>query len=244
MKSLLCSVLLLCTGSLFASGLPTTPYVYVQGSAEEQVAPDTFRLGFGIRVTDKDQAKAKAAVAAKSAAVFKLLADLGIRDDAITAANLDVREQHEYDSGKHISQGYIVSRSYSVVLKDLALYPKLLDGLVDLRIDAIDSVIPSSSQAQAISAKLKQAALAQARQQAEQLAAAANAHITGVFAISPIAFGEIPQAILGGAGDMVRLEAFSVRAAKGGAPDRYVFQNLTLTERLHAIFLIEPLPTK
>jgi uncharacterized protein YggE len=240
MKKLLLPFLLFATPLAWASGLPTTPYVYVQGFAEEKIAPDTLTIGFSVNVTDQDQGRAKAAVSEKSAAVFKLLGQLAIQDEAVAAHEISVNENYEFSSGKRTFNGYTVARSFSVRLTDFAAYPKLVDGLIALRVDSMQGAQPSSSKAAEVSTRLKKAALAQARQQAEDLAAGMNARITGVFAASPIPFGEIPQAIFGGSrsGPQPMVRTMAMRAEKS-ADDKYVFEKLTLAERLHVIFLVE-----
>lgn len=241
MKKLLLPLALLATTLAFGSGLPTTPYVYVQGFAEEKIAPDTVTVAFSVNATDQDQGRAKAAVSEKSAAVFKLLQQLAIKDDSIAAHEISVQENYEYNSGKRVFNGYTVARSFTARLTDFALYPKLIDGLVALRVDSLQGAQPSYSKATEAATRLKKAALAQARQQAEDLAAGMNARITGVFAASPIAFGEIPQAIFGGTGggpQPMAMRSFALQAEKS-AEDKYVFDKLTLSERLHVIFLVE-----
>lgn len=240
MKNLLLPLVLFATSLACGSGLPTTPYVYVQGFAEEMIAPDTLTVGFSVSATDQDQGRAKGVVSEKSAAAFRLLQQLSIKDEAIAAHEISVNENYDYASGKRTFNGYTVTRNFSVRLTDFAAYPKLIDGLIALRIDSLQGAQPSSSKAAEAAARLKKAALAQARQQAEDLAAGMNARITGVFAASPIAFGEIPQAMFGGngGGPQPMMHTMAMRAEKGGE-DKYVFEKLTLAERLHVIFLVE-----
>lgn len=243
MKKLLLLVSCLWTAAAFADGLPTSPYIYVQGFAESRVAPDTLTLTFSAQATDKDQVTAKAAVSAKSTAVFKLFKQLGIADEAVAALDLSVAENYDYNSSKRVFTGYTVTRNFKVQLTDFALYPKLVDGLVELRLESINSAQPTYSKMTADAAKLKKAALAEARQQADEIAAGLGARVTSVFAVSPIAFGEIPEAIFGGdnGNGPIALSAFSVANKRGGqAEDKYVFEKLTFSQRLHVIFLIEP----
>jgi uncharacterized protein len=241
MKKLLLPLVLLAASLADGSGLPTSPYVYVQGFAEERIAPDTVTVTFSVNATDQDQGRAKGTVSEKSAAVFKLFEKLAIKDDAIAAHEISVNENYEYNSGKRVFNGYTVTRNFTVRLTDFAAYPKLVDGLIALRIDALQGAHPSYSKDAEASARLKKAALAQARQQAEDLAAGMNARITGVFAAAPIAFGEIPRVMFGGdgGGPQPMMHTMAMRAEKS-AEDKYVFDKLTLSERLHVIFLVEP----
>jgi len=241
MKAFLFLLSSLLAATAFADGLPTTPYIYVQGAAEERVAPDVLRVTFQAKAGDKDVARAKAAVSDKSAAIFKVLAGLGIKDDAIVAPALSVTEDYDYtkSTGREL-RGYTVDRSFTVRLTDFALYPRLVNELIELRVEGLDNPQLAYSKAAERSVALKQAAMTQARKEAEDLVTSTGARITGVFAVSPIAFGEIPQAIFGGSGPRPMPLAYEARAGKGSAGDKYLFDEITLSERLHVIFLVEP----
>jgi uncharacterized protein YggE len=240
MKKLIALLALLGATHAFAGGLPTTPYIYVQGSAETKVAPDTLVLSFSVNAQDKDQVVAKKTVSEKSAAVFDLLEKSGFKDDAITAQDLSVNSNFDYVAGQRVHTGYNVSRQFSVKFTDFSLYAKLADALVALRIDSLNPVQASFADARGESAKLKSVALANARKEADDLAASLNATVTGVFAASPIPFPEISGVIFGSSGPQpVRAMSLDMRAAKNDG-DKYVFDDITLSERLHVIFLIQP----
>jgi uncharacterized protein YggE len=240
MKSFLLLLGLATATSALADGLPTTPYISVQGAAETRVEPDMLTLGFGLTTTDRDQAKAKAAVSEKSAAVFKLLERLRIGDDAIVAHAISVNENYEFTSGKREFNGYTVSRPFVVRLKKLDLYPQLVDGLIELHVESIDNAQPGYSKATESQAALKKSALEQAHQQAEDIATGMDMRVTGVFAVSPIAFGEIPRVIFGGSEPAPHARNLAMASAKGAEGDKYVFDKLTFSEHLHVIFLVEP----
>jgi uncharacterized protein YggE len=159
----------------------------------------------------------------------------------LTAFDISVQENYDYVANKRTFSGYTVTRNFSVKLTDFSLYPKIVNGLVELRIDSLNGAQPSSSKADAESAKLKTAALAQARQQADDIAASLGAKVVSVFAVSPIEFGEIPRAIFGGTGGaMPMTKTYMSRDLSGSTGDKYVFNQLNFSERLHVIFLIEP----
>lgn len=239
MKKILTIVSCLWASAAFADGLPTTPYIYVQGFAEERIAPDTLTVNFNVSATNMDQAKGKAAVSEKSAAVFKMFEELGITNDAITAFEISVRAEYNYADGNRDFIGYIVTRSFTVRLTDFLLYPKLVDGLLALRIESLREAQPSYSKADVESGKLKTAALADARKQANEIADTLSAKVASVYAASPIAFGDISWTIFGGNAGSGRGFLLTNSDAPGGG-DTYVFEKLRLSQRLHVIFLIEP----
>lgn len=238
MKKIILFIALAWTAPAFANGLPTTPYIYVQGSAETKVSPDTLTLSFSVVAQDKDQVVAKKNVSEKSGEVFALFEKHGIKDNSITAQDITVNSNFDYVSGQRVFSGYTVARQFSVRFADFALYPKLADELIALRIETLNAVQPSYSHAHAESAKLRATALANARKEADELVAGLNARVTRVFAVSPIPFPEISGAIFGGGGP-VRTRGLELQAAKM-ENDKYVFEDVALSERLHVIFLIEP----
>lgn len=227
-----------------ADGLPTTPYIYVQGSATESVMPDTLTISFSLSVTDMDQAKAKLAVSEKSSAVFKMLKDIGIPDRAVSAFAIGVSPQ--YDNRSSITEflGYAVRRSFSVKLTDLNLYSRLVDGLLTLHLDQIREAAPSSSKVGTATSKLKDSALFDARKQADEIAAKMGAKVVSVFAVSPIPPEGIKSAMFREPAPEWNERDYEEFVTTGSSltvkGDRYLFEPIKLFERIHVIFLIEP----
>lgn len=238
MKKILLLVSCLWTASAFADGLPTTPYIYVLGSAEEHVDPDLLTLRFEIRATDKDQAKAKTIVAEKSATVFKLFRTFGISDEAITAFKISIAADYDDGDRGRTFLGYQINRDFTVRLTDFTLYPKVLNGLLEVGIEGMPGVEPSYTKSAALGEKLKSRALINAREQADGITPVLNAKVNSVFAVSPIPFNEISRAIFGSSESYA---AASLGRDKGGVPgDIYAFEKLKLVQYIHVIFLIEP----
>ena len=93
--------------------------------------------------------------------------------------------------------------------------------------------------------KLFTAALRDAREKAEKIAGELNAKVASVFAVSPIAFGGIKDILFGHEEIDLPNGAALDKFVVTGSPltdkgDRYSFEPLNLSQRLHVIFLIEP----
>lgn len=243
MKRILLLLALLPTLS-WADGLPTTPYIYVQGSATMNVMPDTLTLSFSLSCTDPDQAKAKLAVSEQSSAVFKLLKDLAVPDQAVIAQSLQSSAKYDYRGGKNDFLGYVVQRTFTVTFSDFSLFPRILDGLFALHVASVHEVRPSYSKNTEASAKLKSTALVDAKTQADSIATEMGARVVSVFSVSPVPPGSIRGTILGADGYAftpgLRAQFEMSENSLTVAGDRFSFELIKLTEWIHVIFLIEP----
>jgi uncharacterized protein YggE len=70
---------------LAEGGLPSQPYIYVQGKAEIQKPADIVTLGFDVVGRAANQPKANEEVQAKAAKIFALLKDRKIADTDVIA---------------------------------------------------------------------------------------------------------------------------------------------------------------
>src|SRR5436189_1560816 len=99
----------------FGNGLPTQPYIYVQGEAEEERKADVVNLSFSLAATDLDAAKANRVVQAQAQKVFALLKATGLAEGDTIAADLASKAEYDEnsDTGKRGKLlGYRVSRDF------------------------------------------------------------------------------------------------------------------------------------
>src|SRR4051794_8330820 len=129
-------LLLLLPISLFAQGgLPTQPYIYVEGKAEAQKPADMATLRFEIVSRQADEKKANADVQAKANAVFAMAKSHGIANDDVIAETL--RSAPQFDDSESYPKkgkmtGYVVARPFEIKVRDIASFPKLADELLGI----------------------------------------------------------------------------------------------------------------
>lgn len=227
--------------SALASGLPDSPYLYVQGSAVESIAPDAVTLNFELSATATDLVTARGELAEKSAALHETLRRLALVENALVAHDITWRPEYDHSSDTRKLIGYVIERPHSVTLDDFTLYPQLIDRLLQLGVTRSDRVRPFLRNETALRQKLQAAAMADARKRADELAAAAGMKVVSLFAVSPVPPLEIATTILGDT--PVALHKFGVTGSliPGQPGMTYVFSNLKFESKLHAIFLIAPL---
>src|SRR5579862_1615214 len=104
MKPLLSLFLLSIALSAFAQdGLPSQPYIYAQGKAETEKAPDMVTVQFGIVTHNVDQGKANAEVQSKATRILTLLTSRKIDEKDVIAA--DIRSEPEYERDENSDRG-------------------------------------------------------------------------------------------------------------------------------------------
>jgi uncharacterized protein YggE len=227
-------------------GLPTQPYIYVQGAAETEKPADMVELQFSVLTVAPDQRAANADVQAKAKKVLALLDATGIAERDVTANSIQVEPQFEEEDEDGVRRrrgglrkivGYHATRGFAVKLRDLSNFAKLVDDLLALPIEEFGGIREKLSNESALHEQVRAEAIANARKDADKIAAASGVRVTQVFAVSPIKFGEIYGAIFG-EGD--RSGSFSKNVVQQPDPRAYRFDNVTVSESVHVIYLVEP----
>lgn len=155
---------------LWANPLPNQPHVYVEGSAELSVEPDTMSFTLSIAHTDLDLAKAKGEVDARSRVLIDTAKKLGIKAEDIATTALNVRPEYDYNENKRELKGNVVSRQVDITLRDLAKYPDVMKALVDAKISETINTQLLVADIKSVEEKVQLAAMIDARARAARLA--------------------------------------------------------------------------
>lgn len=128
-KIILVLALLLCATCAYAADNGRT--ISITGVGEMEIAPDTGNLNLGFRTMDADLAKAKADMTAKMDALIAALKQFNISEKDIQATQLYIYPNYKTsDDGKTSLQAYDVSRSITVVFKDMSQTDAILDAAI------------------------------------------------------------------------------------------------------------------
>ena len=222
--------------SVFAQGgLPDKPYIYVEGRAEIEKPADVVTLRFDLVARNPDQAKANQEVQAKAAKVFAMTDARKIAELDVVATDLKSAPQFENDDesgnkrGKII--GYTVTRSFTVRVRDVTTFAKLVDELVAIGSTEFSGIEGGLSNEKAMEDEAWDKALLNGRERAEKTVKTMGMRIDSVFAISPVAFPEIQSKIFGSS-----LQSASYTARELAKPDpmQYRLAPVTISqERPH-----------
>jgi uncharacterized protein YggE len=236
MKRFLFALLTLPVSAFADGGLPTQPYIYVEGKAEIEKPADMVTLRFELVARNPDQAKANQEVQAKSGKILGLLNDRKIAESDVIAAEVKAEPEFEEDSsgrktGKLI--GYNVTRGFQVKVRDLPIFPKLVDELIGMTGVKFSDLDAGLTKEKEIQQEIWEKALVNAREQADKTAKAMGVKIDSVFAISPTPFPQIR-------GQMFRSdygEGRTERVIVTGPPE-YRLGSMTVSQNVHVLYLI------
>ena len=224
------------------TGLPNQPFLYVEGKAQIEKAPDIISITFNIEGRNAEQGKANREVQAKAKKVFALLKQANVEDRDVVAQDLRSEAEYERDEvdtkkrGKLI--GYVVSRQFKITIRDVTKYGKIGDQIMDLGGVNLDYISGEISDSAKLGEELWPKAIANAREKAEKTLKPMGMKIDSVFAVSSMDFGEISAEFLK-SGERVIVTGMNIPTPPD-QPSEYRPEMITIESRAHVIYLISP----
>jgi uncharacterized protein YggE len=224
------------------TGLPNQPFLYVEGMAEIEKAPDVVVLGFDIETRNADQGKANQEVQSKAKKVFALAKEAKIEDRDVVAQDLSSDAEYERDETDTKKRGnligYVVTRRFKLTLRDVTKYGKLGDQIMELGGVRLDYISAEVANRDKIGEDLWPKAIANAREKAEKTLKPLGMKIESVFAVSAIDFGEIAGEFTKGANRVI-VTGMNIPTAPD-QPSEYRLENARIESTAHVIYLISP----
>jgi uncharacterized protein YggE len=227
---------------------PFPSLIYVEGEATDEKAPDTIVLTFDVVGIAPESVKANQDVQARSAKVFALLRDRKIADNDIVAEGITSEkefEETETTPRKRKLIGYKVTRPFTVKLRDVKGFGKLVDALIATANPEIHRSNTEYSKEKEVKKELWDKAVANAREQADQTASRAGMKVDSVFAISPTPVADITSAMFPKGSNDNDIERVIVTGSNIPTPEdweQYRLAPISFTQIVHVIYLISPAP--
>jgi uncharacterized protein YggE len=223
------------------AGLPDKPYIYVEGKGEIEKPADMVTLRFNLVARNADQAKANQEVQTKANKILTLLDERKVAKADVVAADIRSNPQYENDEESVRKRGKIigcaVERSFTAKVRDVAVFPKLVDDLLAIPGVEFSGIDGGLSKEKEMQDEVWETALKNARERAEKTLQAVGMKIDAVFALSPVAFPEIQRSVLGRS--VPTAETESALPAQGGTAS-YRLAPISITQNVHVIYLIAP----
>jgi uncharacterized protein YggE len=236
--------LLLFPISVFADGgLPNQPYIYVKGIAGDEKPADIVIVRFDLVARAPDQPKANADVQARSSKIFSLLRERKISNNDIIAEQIRSEADFEqtdmlYRRGKLV--GYVVTRQFSVRVRDVTSFPKLVDDLIAAANAQFTGIEGSYSKEKQMNEELWDKAIVDAREQAERTAKQLGMKIDSVFAISPVTIPEIPSNMFPRTDERTIVTTSNISTQQDRVSSEYRLAPVEFSQSVHVIYLISP----
>tara|TARA_B100001094_G_scaffold70481_2_gene66946 strand:- start:936 stop:1628 length:693 start_codon:yes stop_codon:yes gene_type:complete len=172
-------ILIVCLFTITTNISAQSSSVTVEGNAQISVAPDRASLNLSVELDGRDLSAMTKRVAEATNAFLKLTDDLNIkRNDVMTSGvNINPRYRYENKTGRRIFDGYNISRSIQVDLKDINQLGSIIERSTVQGINNIAAPIFRASQEDQIIQNLHTLAVQDALKRAEALIEPLNASV-------------------------------------------------------------------
>jgi uncharacterized protein YggE len=157
----------------------------VNGSGRTYITPDIAYISIGVHTEDANAAEAIAANTAQSQEVAQALRAFNIDPKDIQTNNFSVYPRQEYDqTGKPTELIFAVDNTVYVTLRDIDQVGDVIDGAVSAGANSITGIQFDVEDKSAALSQAREAAMANAQQQAQELAEAAGVTLGDIQTIS------------------------------------------------------------
>lgn len=210
--------------------LPRT--ISVNGTTQIILTPDIAFISIGVHSEAQDAQEAMASNNQQSQTVIDALLAAGVDMKDIQTVNFSIYHQEKYSpTGEVQEKVFAVDNTVYVKIRDLDGLGSLLDTVIQAGANTVYGISFDVEDKQAAIAQGREAALEDARMQAEQLAEAAGVSLGAVYSISTYSNAPIPM-------------AYDVRGMGGGAAEAMASVpispgQLTLTVDVSVVYEIQ-----
>jgi len=175
-----------------ASGNPHI--ISVDGTGRVKIHPDVADLSVGVLVQRDRAGDASADAASEMSKVIEALKAQGIAEDDIQTTTLSLDPVYDYNRDPATLTGYNATNIVTVTIRDLTKVGTTIDAAVEAGANNVGGLTFRLDDTSKVETQARDAAMADAKATAEQLAAAAGTKITGVISITETG-GSVPMPI-------------------------------------------------
>jgi len=164
---------------------PPVRTITVTGTGLVTLTPDIAYISIGVHSQDASATAATTDNNTKAQAVIDAIKGFGVDVKDIQTTNFSIYPQQQYDSnGKQTGILYMVDNTVYVTVRDLSKLGALLDGTVNAGANNVSNISFDVADKTAALTQARQAAVAQARKQADELTSATGVALGDVQTIS------------------------------------------------------------
>lgn len=163
--------------------VPREHTISVNGSGIVKAKPDVADVSLGVSIQRDRAGDASIDAANAMARVVQALLAAGIAEDDIQTTTLSLDTVYDYERDPATILGYLATNIVTVTLRDVDTIGAVIDAAVDAGATTIGGISFRVEDVTALEVQARDAAMAEARAKADQLAAAAGVPITGVVSI-------------------------------------------------------------
>src|SRR6187402_1163452 len=164
MKKLILFVFCLFTVLAYSQEVKPIPQVNVSGEGKIKVVPDQVTILATVETKGTNAKEVKKQNDQQMEAVLKFVKNMNLPQADYKTKRVSLNPQYDYEKKKHT---YNATQTIEILLKDLAKYDELMEGLVDQGINRIDNVTFQFSKLTQYQSESRKLAIKEAKMKAE-----------------------------------------------------------------------------
>lgn len=206
------------------------PQVSVNGEGKVKVTPDQAFISISVETKGNNATDVKKQNDVTVEKVVQYLKKSKLSPADFQTKRVSLSPQYDYDKKKY---NYIAMQTIDILLKDLAYYDTLMEGLVDSGINQINTVEFKSSKLDQHQSEARKLAMQDAKQKAQDYVSVLGQKVGKALAISDNTQAYYPQ-------PMMYAMAMDKAESGGGAPRETVaIGEINITANVSVSFLLE-----
>jgi uncharacterized protein YggE len=150
----------------YAQEQKQVPMINVSGEGKVKVAPDQASISISIETKGTKAQDVKQENDKKMDAILKFIKKSNIAKEDYQTQRVSLNPNYDYAKKKY---NYVATQTVLILLKDLAKYDELMEGLVNEGINKIDNVEFKSSKMKELQSDARKLAVKEAKMKAEDL---------------------------------------------------------------------------
>lgn len=164
------------------TGVANMPQIVVIGTGEVKVEPDIASIMIGVETSAPTTQEALAQNSAQAQAIIDQIRQLGIEERDIQTTGINIYPVYD-NEGRNIT-GYTVNNTVNVTVRNIGQAGNLIDRVVQVGANRVYGISFGVSDPERVLAQAREAAVANARARAEQMARASGTSLGRVLFIT------------------------------------------------------------
>lgn len=166
--------------SMNAQEFKSIPSITVVGEGKVKVVPDQVSISVSVQSKGTKAADVKKENDTKVDGVIKFIKKMGIAAQDYKTTRVTLNDQYDYDKKKH---NYVAVQSIEILIKDLAKYDQIMEGLVDSGINNIGNIDFQSSKLEVHKSEARKLAILNAKVKAQDYVGALGQKLGAAYTI-------------------------------------------------------------
>lgn len=190
MKKVFLILILLIVSISQAQEVKPIPQISVSGEGKVKVVPDQAFISVTVETKGNNATSVKKQNDETIEKVIQFIKKIKLPKEDVQTKRISLNPQYDYEKKKH---NYNATQTLEILLKDLAQYDALMEGLVDAGINRINTVEFKTSQLTQYQSEARKLAMKEAKQKAEDYVSVLAQKIGKALTISDNSQAYYPQ---------------------------------------------------